>query len=668
MRVSLLSASLFLSWIITKTALGAQELSTQSDSQKLEDLLSMEISVASARPSIPSEAPAVVSVITREEIEQSGARDLVDVLRTIPGFDFAVDIWGVVGLGFRGLWGHEGKIKLTVDGMGFNEIMYGNIPFSNHFPVENIERIEIIRGPGSSKYGNFAELAVINIVTQIGSETPGLKVTSTTGLYDAGFARENVAARYGKEIGSDGYFGVSLYGGMAQQSANTYHDPLGNSWDMKDNSDLKTQNAELVFHKGDFYAGFIYDHHKITYRDDYGYVIPENAHVSFTTYNGQLSYKSRITDNLSITPNFSLSVQQPWRKTDVRVEHPSYYDPTAYQYRLGLNVDWDINSNVSTLIGGNYEWQKASYGGDESSRYYLFSGGEQDARFDRYSLYNEWSVKTTYVNLTAGLRAEKNTGYDFSYAPRVCLIKTFDDLSLKLIYNHAFRAPAIEQLTDSIKTGVKLKDETSDNYEIEASYRISNTQNITGNLFYVRMHNAIVYNYDDVREMDNYINAGPVGSIGAELQYRIVDFWGHMTLNYSYYRPTERSAHYYNIPNKDSMFLGFPSHKVTIDAGYKVTKNLNVNTTLIFNSARYGFDEIDRNTGTPVVNRHSPELVANLYLLYKNAFCKGFDIGFGIYDIFATNHSYSQPYNGGHAALPGPGREYVLRLSYIPPI
>ena len=106
--------------------------------------------MVTVKPTVQSEAPAVVTIITREDITLSGARDLIDALRMVPGFDFGVDIWNVVGAGFRGLWGQEGKILLTVDGMGFNEYMYGNIPFGNHFPLELVEKIEIIRGPGSA--------------------------------------------------------------------------------------------------------------------------------------------------------------------------------------------------------------------------------------------------------------------------------------------------------------------------------------------------------------------------------------------------------------------------------------------------------------------------------------------------------------------------------------
>jgi outer membrane cobalamin receptor len=81
------------------------------------------------------DAPSVVSVITRADIEAMGARDLLDVLRHIQGFDLGVDVNGVVGMGLRGNWAHEGKILLMVDGLEMNELMYGTTQLGNHFPL-----------------------------------------------------------------------------------------------------------------------------------------------------------------------------------------------------------------------------------------------------------------------------------------------------------------------------------------------------------------------------------------------------------------------------------------------------------------------------------------------------------------------------------------------------
>src|SRR5438132_227171 len=78
----------------------------------LEELLDQPIAVTTLKPRRAREAPGVVWVLTREEILATGARDLLEVLQLVPGFTFHADVEGVVGIGFRGLWGHEGRVLL----------------------------------------------------------------------------------------------------------------------------------------------------------------------------------------------------------------------------------------------------------------------------------------------------------------------------------------------------------------------------------------------------------------------------------------------------------------------------------------------------------------------------------------------------------------------------
>jgi outer membrane receptor for ferrienterochelin and colicins len=666
----------FLFACLTFVLAGAQSLLAGSDmpgdeiasdtllNLSLDELLNMDVTMVAARPTVQSEAPAIVTIITREDIALSGARGLMDVLRTVPGFDFGVDIWNVVGVGFRGLWGHEGKILLTVDGMGFNEFMYGNVPYGNHFPLELVERIEIIRGPGSARFGNFAELAVINVITMTGAGIPGARVSSTTGFFDSGFNRENLTAKYGTSLDTDGYLGVSLSGNLAHRSDKNYTDQAGASWNMHNDSSLKTGSAILNLRKGGLSGGFIYDQYQTSGRDGYGDVLNSALKPGFISYLGRLSYESAVTDELKVTGGFKASIQQPWRITTVPVTDPTYYDPTVQVYNVSLNALWEPLSWASTQFGVEYEHQLARYGSNDLQQQYTFPGGAQQIDFNRYAIYNEWLLETSLVNITAGLRFEKNSDYNPAVVPRLSLTRSFGDTSTKLLYNRAFRAPSIEQTSSGLKTGNKLQTETSDVLELEVSHRFDSRNHASVNLFNIIMDNPIVFQYDLVKNLDTYQNQGRVGSRGVEAEYRFRDDWGHLALRYAFYQATAQGSPYYRVPENDSVFLGFPAHKVTLDANYKLTRNLNLNSTMIFISDRYGYDHVDATTNQPVVKRYNPELVANLYLLYKNAFRQGLDVGFGIYDLLDTTHTFIQPYNGGHAPLPGPGREYLLRVSY----
>jgi outer membrane cobalamin receptor len=162
---------------------------------ELESLINSLISVASKKPLSTRESPSIVTLITEQEIHNSGARDLIDVLRMVPGLDFGVDVEGVVGIGSRGSWGHEGKVLLLLDGQEMNEMLYAGTQFGNHYPIDQIKRVEVIRGPGSAIYGGYAEYGVINIITKSGAEINGISVTGTYGSMQKGLARENLSSR-----------------------------------------------------------------------------------------------------------------------------------------------------------------------------------------------------------------------------------------------------------------------------------------------------------------------------------------------------------------------------------------------------------------------------------------------------------------------------------------
>ena len=143
-----------------------------------------ETSVASVRRRQVRETPGVVTIFTREDLLESGARDLADVLTRVPGFQLGVDVGNGIGPGFRGLWGQEGKVLFIVDGIEMNDLSYGTFLLGHRLPVDQLERVEVIRGPGSAMYGGNAELAVVRILTRA-STVSGLAAGVAAGAWAA---------------------------------------------------------------------------------------------------------------------------------------------------------------------------------------------------------------------------------------------------------------------------------------------------------------------------------------------------------------------------------------------------------------------------------------------------------------------------------------------------
>ena len=158
----------------------------------LEALFDTEIEVATKRAQSLVEAPAVVSVVTADEIRERGYLSIAEALRALPGF-YVVDDYLAPSVGVRGLpsgqraWSRI--MKVMVDG---HPIAYR--PEATNFlgpegvPIDAVKRIEVIRGPGSALYGADAFLGVVNVITKRGEDVAGGRVEAGAGTF-AGHAQ-----------------------------------------------------------------------------------------------------------------------------------------------------------------------------------------------------------------------------------------------------------------------------------------------------------------------------------------------------------------------------------------------------------------------------------------------------------------------------------------------
>src|SRR5579859_4267695 len=186
------------------------KLSAFTAESDLQKQLNQATGIGSGKAVGTRETPGILSVVTAEDIRNMGARDITDIIRTVPGFDIGQDVQFVTGVSFRGNWANEGKVLFLLDGQQVNELLYQTVPLLNNFPVDAIEKIEIIRGPGSAVYGGSAEYAVINIITRQASSLNGIKAYGTMGLHSnvVGWTNAGVMlAQNGKKMSWDfGFF------------------------------------------------------------------------------------------------------------------------------------------------------------------------------------------------------------------------------------------------------------------------------------------------------------------------------------------------------------------------------------------------------------------------------------------------------------------------------
>jgi iron complex outermembrane receptor protein len=217
---------------LTNTAAGEQTPASLANAS-LQDLMSIEVTSVSKTEQKLSQAASAIFVITQDDIARSGARNIPDLLRMVPGVDVAqinASKWAISVRGFNKLFSNS--LLVLVDGRSVYTESFGGVFWDQlDMPLEDIERIEVIRGPGGSVWGANAVNGVINIITKKASETKGARVTAGGGTIGQGFG----TVQYGGDLkGSTQYrafMKYSNYGNLpnmvGQSGGDGWHSLLG---------------------------------------------------------------------------------------------------------------------------------------------------------------------------------------------------------------------------------------------------------------------------------------------------------------------------------------------------------------------------------------------------------------------------------------------------------
>ena len=216
----------------------------------LEDLLKIQVTSVSRKEEPLSNTGAAVFVISQEDIRRSGATNIPDVLRMVPGVDVArvnASTWAISIRGFNDIFAN--KVLVLVDGRSvYNPMTSGVVWSAQDVPLEDIERIEVIRGPGGTVWGANAVNGVINIITKSAKNTAG-------GVVALGGGSETTAdglIQYGSTIGSAGAYRVfgkysdiessTFPGGVsAADGWHSEHAGFRSDWDLGSNDTLTVE-------------------------------------------------------------------------------------------------------------------------------------------------------------------------------------------------------------------------------------------------------------------------------------------------------------------------------------------------------------------------------------------------------------------------------------------
>ena len=628
------------------------------DTLSLQDLMNVKITVASARELTPRESPGIVSYITAEDIRATGARDLMDVLMLVPGFEFGVDVEGVVGLGVRGNWAHEGKVVLLINGMEMNETLYSTLQFGNHYNADDIERIEIIRGPGSALYGGFAAYAVINVITrkpQTGKEV-NASLNASTGT--RGVSRT----------------GFSLYQGLQQQELNTslsisysesersqerYTDVYGSSYGMHQNSELNNLNINGQFRYSNTKLQFIADNFHTTSRDEYLNALTEEYNIDYNNYITALSHDINIGKKWKLVPKVQYHFQQPWRSevAEGSADGTPFHVNTN-RFTGQLNATGEITKNFNVIAGFNY-FKDISF--DQVPESVFLRTGTSRFEYSNSAFFAQGLYTRNNWTLVGGARFNFNSMFDAAVTPRTGITYVNEKWHFKALYSKSFRAPS----TQNLDAAENIYPELTDVMEIETGIAIGKHLYLTVNGFNIYTTDPIIYYFDTLTNSDGYTNFSRTGSQGAEFSLCYKKARTLLETHFTWYTASKSSTtSIYMIEGVDDEFLGMAPFKGSLIYRYKICKSWTANLTGIYHSEKYAVTRVDEITEEQTFSRLNALILFNLNIEYASKRHKGAGIAFGVRNITDQTPWYVQPYKSNHAPLPGMGRELTIKLFY----
>lgn len=395
----------------------------------LEDLMNIQVISVSRKEQKLSRVGAAVFVITQDDIQRSGAANIPDVLRMAPGVNvarLASNAWAVSIRGFNSRYSN--KILVLIDGRSIYSPAFSGVNWDQiDVPLEDIERIEIIRGPGGTAWGANAMNGVINIITLSSKATRGALVVAGAGSQESG-----ALVQYGGNAGAVGTYRAFGRYSDTVSSVDPANQPAADGWHAFHEGfrfDLEPSSRDTLMIQGDIYQA----RESQTLTTVLSNQLPTVATFSdgITVNSGDL--QTRWTHTLKNGSDTSLNV---YYNRVTRVDQGLLEDSTLdvdFQHHIALNsrndVVWGLAYRVASdklTMGYNTRFLPPQRTDN------LYSGFVQDE-----------ITLAHFASLTIGTKLEHNSYTGFEYEPSAQLVLTpTDHQTVWLSAAQAIRQPS----------------------------------------------------------------------------------------------------------------------------------------------------------------------------------------------------------------------------------
>lgn len=544
-------------------------LATDNENEKLNFILKedgfsiSDIVVTGTRtPKTISDAPVITRVITEQDFKKLDVTNVAELLQNeLPGIEFSYSMNQQVSLNFQGFNGTS--VLFLIDGERMAGETLDNIDYSK-LNLDNVERIEIVRGAASSLYGSNAVGGVINIITKKNNKPWSLRFSNKYGAHNSW----NNSLIWG------------LHQGMLSNNLSIHHSSL-NTYNIPKDTE---GNA-----KGDFSA--VYGNYSWNIKDQM--ILDLSDKLKLT---GRYGYFFRQRDYSEADKNryrdFDGALKMNYKLSEKSLLETSYhfdqYDKSDYYpiKRTDIRDYSNIQNTIRALFNHTLDRSHTlTIGGDVMSDYlmsYQFENNDSHTEYtaDLFGQY-DWNIAKS-LNILAGLRGDYYSKAGIHISPRLSLkYKINHYLSLRGGYANGFRAPTLkEQYMNFDMASIfmiygnkDLKSENSHNLSLSAEY-LHNRYSITFSGYYNIVNNRISTVWNKSLNGMVYTNTEKANIIGADatLGYRWPINLG-IKLSYAY-------SHEWNANDIANTSTTRP-HSATVVLDYgKTYKNYGFNIVL----------------------------------------------------------------------------------------
>ncbi|HTG01388.1 MAG TPA: TonB-dependent receptor [Nitrospirota bacterium] len=608
-----------------------------------------------------TEAPSSISIITSDDIRKFGYRTLADVLRSVRSFYVTYDrnysYYGVRGFSRPGDF--NTRVLLLVDGHRINDNVYDQAPLGTEFllDMDLVNRIEVIRGPGSSLYGSNAFFGVINIITKSGGAVQGTELAASAASLDT------YAGRISYGTSGPGGFNMLLSGSGYDSKGNahlSYPEFAGinnGRADHRDNDRSHNFFSKISYRDFSFEGAYGYREKGVP-TASYGSVFnaPDNRTIDENMYL-DAAYRHVFADGISVVAKLSYDEKNYWE--DYLMDYP----PPTRNRDTAFGKWWTAEAQATGLF---FQRHKVSAGAEykdniqqDQSNFdidppFTYLDDRRRSRLHAFYVEDEYRISDRLL-ANVGLRYDHYSSFGDTTNPRLALIYAPARTTIfKLLYGTAFRAPNVFELyyNDGItaKSNPNLKPEKIKTYELVYEQYLGPSIRTSVSGFSYRIENLITSVTDPGDGMSQFQNSNRTETRGIEME--LEGKWQNGI----------RGRASYSVQKAKDMNTG----EVLTNSPEQLGK-VNIIVPLIkervFLDPEYQYMSSRKTVGN---SREGAFSIVNV-TLYGRDMLKHLDIAFSVYNVFDTK--YGDPGAGPpqhvQDVIPQDGRLFRIKLTYV---